>query len=177
MAIFGGALVLLVRSFRRGNIDLYIFSGLSALLFAHFFQNMFVFDSVTSYILFFSVLAWAHQASFAEALPEPKPEQSVPARISASGAVIAGISVLLVGYSLVVFNAKPIRAARSIINILIIGAQADSRGKVDALISESKRGIALNTFGTTEIREQASITGNNIFANIIIFNRNIMSYT
>ncbi|MFY9461682.1 MAG: O-antigen ligase family protein, partial [Candidatus Sungiibacteriota bacterium] len=163
LSVFGAALFLLLRSFIRGMIDKYAFAGLAGLLAAHFFQNNFVFDNLTSYLLFFAVLAWIHRTALSEAASKP---QYAPAKISPAALFLVGLSAVAVGYLLIVFNIKPVLASRSIIRSLVIANQPNPAGKVDSLIGELGRGVGFGTFGTTEIREQANQIGNAILSDV-----------
>lgn len=108
--------------------------------------------------MFFGVIAWVHQAS----LPEPEYVKTEPISLRNSLAALffVGIAIAVVGYSLFMFNIKPALAARSIIRALILTNRPDPAGKTDLIVEELRRGIKLNTFGTTEIREQANSIGN-----------------
>lgn len=177
LAIFGAALFLCFRSFQNGRIDRFMFAGVLALLSAHFFQNLFVFDNLTSYLMFFAVLAWVHRSSIGEggregdaaASPVLVPQKKeVP--ISSPPNMIVVFSVMLLAgvfavYAIFTFNIKPVRTASFIINALKAAANPDPAGKVDAVQEELSKGIGLNTFGTPEAREQANQIGNNIIQN------------
>lgn len=156
LAMFGTAFWLLLGAFRRGSIDRFTFSGFSAILSAHFFQNMFVFDNLTSYILFFAFLAYIHSTSprpLATGATAGSAPVAVSGGVQAAVAVLVGMGTLLTLY---VANIKPIHAARDILGALEESQRPEPAGKVDALMNTFKEGIALNTFGTTELREQVS---------------------
>lgn len=87
--------------------------------------------------------------------------------------LLAGV---FAAYTVFTYNVKPIRAARSIINALKIAGGPDPAGKADAIQEELGRGIKLNTFGTTEAREQANQIGNSIFQNPAIADQDKRKY-
>lgn len=165
LAMFGSALYLLFRALKKGAISRYTYAGFSALLAAHFFQNLFVFDNLTSYILFFSVLAYIHSASVSS-VPASASGKILPGsgKLSPVAVSLLGFIAVLIVYSIIFFNIQPMRTAGSIIQSLMIAAGPNPAGKVDALIGELRHGISLNTFGATELREQANQIGNNILA-------------
>lgn len=164
LGIYGTGFWLLARSWRRGVIAGATFSALGAVLAAHAFQNLFVFDNLASHLLFFAVLGFIH--THARSRQEPIGVKSGSARLSASARALPRsisytvglIVVVLLASSLWAANVKPMLAARAIIDALRLGSRPDPRGKVDLITAEFRRGIALNTFGTTEVREQASQT-------------------
>ena len=103
-------------------------------------------------------MAFIHSASLPDVSGERTPPVQ-PHKISPAAIFAVSFAAVLAGYSIFVFNVRPMNAARSIINALIIRAGSAPAGKVDALVAELQRGINLNTFGTTEIREQANQIG------------------
>lgn len=150
LAMFAAAGWLLLAGFRSGTFDTASFAALISLLAAHFFQVLFVFDNLTSYLLFFAVLAYIHVITRRQSARRIQPAR--PA-IAVSAAAVAGIAMLPLFY---LGNIKPIRAAQAILDALQINQSHPAAGKVDALTAEFERGIGRHTFGTTELREQAS---------------------
>ncbi len=167
VSLYGAGGWLLIRSFRRGVISGVTLSALGAILAAHAFQNIFVFDNLTSHLLFFAVLGFISSYSLAPqpeptasrrspTLPAAPPADLAPAARWGLGLFLALALALALWFSIM----KPIFAARAIIDALKVGARQDPRGKVDAAIAEFRRGIGYRTFGTTEVREQSSQTAN-----------------
>ncbi|MDO8500035.1 MAG: O-antigen ligase family protein [bacterium] len=161
LAMFGSALWLLFASFKSGKIDRFAFAGFSGLFSAHFFQNLFVFDNITSYIMFFSALAYVHSVAVFRADGSTDVKEGIISPVGAK-VVFPIIALVAAVYSILMFNIQPMRAAGTIINSLVIAVGSNPAGKTDALVKEIKRGIDLQTFGTTEIREQTNQIGNRI---------------
>lgn len=111
---------------------------LTALLIAYFIHNLFVFDSITSYILFFTLLAYiAHQG-------ETK-TKTIP--LSASGASV-GVILSVVGlYYLVIL---PFISSTVLIDALV----AQNQSKVSEALSSYQKAIKYGIVGTSEAREQ-----------------------
>lgn len=156
LAIFGTAVWLLIRLRRLGRLELLTFGILISLLAAYFFQNLFVFDNLTSYLLFFAVIAYIHSISRIR-ISHTTPVVSVHAGIQAGGTTLALIGFVFVLYF---WNIKPIGAAGDILSALTIAQRPEAAGKVDDIIAIFKHGIDLDTFGTTELREQVSQAAN-----------------
>lgn len=174
LSIFGTAIVLLYQTFRQSRIERYAFAGFSSLLGAHFFQNLFVFDNITSYILFFTVLAYAHSAAVGdgEAAKENRSIKLSPTHIFVGGSPLAISAIILaavaLGYSIFSFTIRPIMAARSILRTIIIEQRHEPAGKIDALVAEMKPSIAMGTFGTKEVRERAYLLSEKMLNDIMI---------
>ena len=137
--------------------DKAIFSGL---LSAYFFHNLFVFDNLTSYILFFSVLAYFHFL-FAE-------------RQSAEGAEISGtVSLVSPGFQILLIllviavsvvgvyflNVPPILS-----NISLIHALEYENFDASKALGFFKETFAYDTFGKAEARLQLLQAANGIIA-------------
>jgi len=58
LALFVLTILYLVRLYRRGKMDLYIFTGSIAILIGYFVQNLFIFDQPNVLIMFYLSLAW-----------------------------------------------------------------------------------------------------------------------
>lgn len=118
---------------------------LTGLVAGYFFQNLFVFDNIGSYILFFSLLAMIHTFS----------TQSWPHRVGKTFTFEQGTVnriivplVLIVGvFSLYFFNYRAVMASKTLIQAL---ATNDANKRYDLLVKT----ISYNSFGNAETREQ-----------------------
>lgn len=156
LAMYAAAFWLLVRSFRK-NMDSAKFGIVVSLLAAHFFQNLFVFDNLMSYLLFFAVLAFAHHAASEPPTAGRQPVIS-PAFVIPSGVRLAASAIVVAAFVLIFYfaNLKPIMAAKVILDALKTAQSSQAAGKVEESIAVFRKGLRLNTFGTTELREQVS---------------------
>lgn len=141
LAIFGAALYLLwTRGFSIAERSI-----LTGLLAAYFCHNFFVFDNVTSYILFGTVLAYIvfRSSTAAKRVVERRfvSENALP--YAALGALLLTVVVVPA------VNAKPLTA-----NMHILSAIAAQQGGALKNLEYFESAIALGTFGTQEAREQ-----------------------
>ncbi|OHB18007.1 MAG: hypothetical protein A2749_00235 [Parcubacteria group bacterium RIFCSPHIGHO2_01_FULL_45_26] len=127
-----------------------IFTGL---LSGYFFQNLFVFDNVTSYIIFFALLGYVHFRS--DESPWLKSKISagiIGERIHKVFVSYKDIFAVLIAVALVFgvyfVNVKPIMANRLMISSLFPHSIDSER------LSNIKKIFALKTFGSMETREQ-----------------------
>lgn len=161
LAMYAAALWLLIRSFRKKNMDSATFGIIVSLLAAHFFQNLFVFDNLTSYLLFFAVLAFAHHAAGEPRTAVSRPAFAIPYGVRPAASALAVAAFVLIFYFA---NLKPIMAAKIILDALKTAQSSQAAGKVEESIAVFRKGLRLNTFGTTELREQVSQTVNPVIA-------------
>ncbi len=159
LGMFAAAGWSLLRALRAGALDMTAFGVLASLLAAHSFQNVFVFDNLTSYVLFFGTLGYVHAVSVGAAGAEAPAAVAPPRRrrrAIAPGAAMGVMALAVAAWALVLWaaNIKPIRAAQATLNALAILQAHPPAGRVDAAMAEFGRGITLGTFGTTELREQ-----------------------
>jgi O-antigen ligase/tetratricopeptide (TPR) repeat protein len=123
-----------------------IFTGLLA---GYFFHNMFVFDNIMSYILFFSIAAYIHTHStlnreVANNTDESKKSNGL-SRIAIPVIIIAVIS------SLYFFNIKGIVTARTLIQA--ISPQA---GGLEVNLEKLEKALSYKTVGKQEVIEQTA---------------------
>lgn len=144
---------------RRRSIDAWIAVLMLAGLMSYFIQNLFVFDSLSTYLLFFIFLAFI---SYTIYLWKEEPEYaSVPHLKNNQGAffpfaqgkfiITAAILSILFFASFNYLHWKPIRASKLLIQGLSL---FQSRAPFPNVMAVFKEALALNTFGTTEVREQ-----------------------
>jgi len=164
LSIFVSALLIIRNLFKKKiftSATVGVFVGLFA---AYFIHNLFVFDNFTSYLMFFSVLAYLHWMFVTNNESQSKTYQPLPAvrqvKPTTSGLVrypIMAFTVVFIIFSIYAYNIKPMRAAASIIDALRAVTYSRSGDRVrnlDVGLEALKDGIARNTFVTTEIREQ-----------------------
>jgi len=140
---------------KRGSafsiVEKSIFTGLLA---GYFFQNIFVFDNLMSYVMFFSVLAYiesSRKGGAVEVVAKKKNDKN--AAVAPLDISIAPVAVIVVITLLYFFNAKPIAT-----NFMLIQAlQPQQKGPMVNL-ENFKKTFAYDSFGTGEGREQLSQT-------------------
>ncbi|KKW44135.1 MAG: hypothetical protein UY94_C0032G0009, partial [Parcubacteria group bacterium GW2011_GWA2_56_21] len=134
---------------KRDIFDVFERSILTGLLAAYFFHNLFVFDNITSYLLFVSVLAYI--AWRANAATAPAPLFATSSTPRGALPVVAACVVLVVWGVGWWVNAKPLQANRLLLQA--IAAQPEGVAKN---LEYFKEAIALGSYGTQEVREQLS---------------------
>lgn len=118
---------------------------LTGLLVAYFIYNLSVFDNITSYILFFMLLAYIHSISH---WPSKRIQET---KLNADMVVYVWtpLTVLVIGFVMYTSAIIPMRASATLINAL----QSKQEG-VGKNLELFKKALAYNTFGNAEIREQ-----------------------
>src|SRR3989344_3174027 len=143
LALFGSALFLVWKSNTFNSYERSILTGLLA---AYFFHNLFVFDNITSYVLFVSVLAyiaWRGSES-AQVLPMPSVSRNLLP-------VAAAFAVILVWGAAWYVNTRPLAANRALLQALAPHEEGLTKN-----LEYFKKSIAYGTFGMQEAREQLS---------------------
>jgi tetratricopeptide (TPR) repeat protein len=117
---------------------------LSGFLVAYLFSNLFLFDMVPSYLVYFSVLAYLHAS--ATRLPKAEERPGV-----GSPALWAVVLLLLFGtaWALYRLNVRPILAARAGRRAVALVAT-----RPPASLDEFRRALAYGTFADSAIRER-----------------------
>ena len=154
-SIWGAAIFVLIKGYRKKQfsaVEISLFSGLFA---AYAFHNLFVFDNLTSYFLFFSILGYLHFRGTEMSSPasEQMLNEKKPAKeIGVSSYLIITAAFIAVFFGLYFVNLKPLLACRQLLKTL---DQMQTKGTdVDYMLKEFDKVFSYNTFGTIEAREQ-----------------------
>lgn len=121
-------------------------SLLTGFLAAYFFQSIFVFDNLVSYLMFFTFLAMVHSMGSTDKIKVPLWMESKNIQ-----SVIASVFLVLSIGLLYVWNIKPIHAGQNLISALRI---ANSQGKPQESLMYFEKVFDSGTFAVTEAREQ-----------------------
>ncbi|MBT3283051.1 hypothetical protein HN375_02750, partial [bacterium] len=125
-----------------------IFTGLLA---GYFFHNIFVFDNIISYIMFFSVAAYIY--SHSTMIGEKEVVESNGENKTGIKQVATVFIIIAVIFSLYFFNIKGMASSKAI----IAGISPQAEG-VDANIASFEKASAYGVVGKQEIAEQAVTT-------------------
>ena len=144
LSIFITALYMLWKT--RDRVAGVVFLSLFAV---YFFHNLFVFDNLVSYLMFFAVLGFIHHRYIEMSPPYVETSVVFPKKVS----YLVSTTVIIVFPVFLYFvGVKPIRASNTLITALahisINGAQTD------LILSDFDKTISYRTLGTTEAREQ-----------------------
>lgn len=162
LSLFGTALYYLWRKTASSFsiVEKSIFTGL---LGGYFFQNIFVFDNLTSYVLFFSILAYFHsiygtswQASEIQAKGKMN---NIPKGVSSnaqSDVIFSPIVIIATVFILYFVNYHPIAANRDLISSL------QRQSDLGVNLAYFKKAIARDSFGTSEAREQLTMAASRV---------------
>lgn len=123
-------------------------SILTGLLFGYFFQNLFVFDNVTSYILFFSVIAYTHSRKVSQSVNAFTKEGVLINSSIANWFFVPAILALTL-FSFYFFNYKAYFASRALIEAITPYSEGVTKN-----LEFFKKALAYGSFGDSEIREQ-----------------------
>ena len=161
LSMFGVAIYTIWKKTDKLNFtltDQAIFTGMFV---AYFVQNIFVFDNLMSYTMFFTLLAYLHYGSKTTTV-------SVPTRkiVQASEdelffvQFISSVVLIVLIFSIYFLNIKPIFTSKALIQAL--STQDLKQGLV-----YFKKALSYKSFGSSELREQlvqrtASLRGSNI---------------
>ncbi len=146
LSIFACALYCL---WRRMNISLISKSILTGLFSGYFFHNLFVFDNIVSYIMFFSILAYIHnQTATKEIFPKNENKTKEP---KSTGLEHIYIPLIVLGFIFVSYfvNWKGFMASRELIEAI----RPQEKG-LSLNFDHFKKSLAYNSFGLSESREQ-----------------------
>lgn len=134
----------------------------------YFIHNLFVFDNVVSFILFFALVSFIHSEAI-----RAKNENDIPKDTPVSRPYIAAASIALVAlpfaFYMVVY--EPYKANASLLNALQINnglalAPMEAEQNVAKMLALFDTALAFDTLGKQEIREQMSSVAAGIIAGL-----------
>jgi len=136
-------------------IEKAVFTGM---LGAYFFHNLFVFDNLVSYIIFFSILAFLHFKNASGGISQKICSLEFSENTKN---IIVPVSVSVVGLIfLAYFNWAPFMS-----NKALIGAMQPKKSDANLIINNFQNAIGYNSLGTAEIREQLTTFSLSVAAN------------
>lgn len=147
LALFAGALIVIWKD-GNGRFSLVDKALLTGLLAGYIFHNLFVFDNVTSYIAFFSLLAYVYYMT--GAFREARARFFSFEKFETAHIIIAPLVVILFSVAQYHINVKPYRASRTLIDAMVLA----NGEQIESNIAQYKKVFAYNTIGKTEAREQ-----------------------
>jgi O-antigen ligase len=152
LSLFGCALYCIWR--RARALSVLEKSVLTGLLAGYFFQNLFVFDNITSLIYFFTILAFVESMSY----ESPIVEKKKGAKAEISGGVSEDISYVVSGGALVfalvliyVVNYAGYKQNTTLLRAL--SERSATLGTAHNLVL-FREALSYDSFGTSEVREQ-----------------------
>lgn len=122
-------------------------SLVTGLLAAYFFHNMFVFDNITSYIVFFSVLSYIHFRGVESKSDTPEEIH----KIFSHGTVriVASLIIIVTIFSLYALNGKGILTARGLLSALRPYQEGVTKN-----LEWYEKTLTYNSIGGQEVKEQ-----------------------
>ena len=136
--------------FRNIKIDFDLSVMLMALLLAHFIQNIFVFDVLSTFVILFSVFAVVAYIGQTDNNKNKKPAKFTDNFIIKI--LIIFITFILIILSINYFNLKPLEANKK----AILGLIHSSSSNLEQAIKYFNEAVAMNTYQNGEIRQKAA---------------------
>ncbi|MEK7560720.1 MAG: O-antigen ligase family protein [Patescibacteria group bacterium] len=160
LSLVASAFAMIFSMVRKNSLSFWEAAVLSGMFLAHFFQNVFVFENLNTYFLFFTFLAYVHRGG----MPDAKAIAQLSGRASPHLAGRAyALSCLALGVFLIggyQLHVKPIRESKALIHAL--SANNVKELTADAFIAVFQRALSYQSFGDTEVREQLVNLARNI---------------
>ncbi|MBI2024705.1 MAG: O-antigen ligase family protein [Candidatus Harrisonbacteria bacterium] len=148
LSLFTTYYVLFARGWKSGKVGKKEGLVLLVLPIAYFIQNLFVFDNINTYIIFFTLLAYVNNWE-SESIVERRDRVIAEIKPSLIALAVSGLIALPIVY---LANVKPALQARSIISGL--AATSSSKDPVGETLSAFEKALSYNTFGNGEALEQ-----------------------
>lgn len=154
LAIIVSALWMIWRNVRARASNILPGLILASVFLTHFLQNIFVFDNLNTYLLFFGFLAysdfWSNQSDD-QIIVEERAKVTSGRRNGVGFIFVSLLILIIVSISGYFLHAKPVLEAKSLIRALQLH---QAKAPMDVLINSFQKALSYSTFGDTEVREQ-----------------------
>jgi tetratricopeptide (TPR) repeat protein len=150
LLIFGYAFYLLFKNFRRSLIKRPEFAVIFTAIAAYFFQNLFTFDTISTYIIYFALLAYIDNLDPVKSGKYFQPKVNVePVKKGLKTVVTTFIALSIFLVAAFHLHYKPVRESRITQRISTSFPEYES---FFAVTDDFNRALSYNTFGDTEVR-------------------------
>jgi len=165
LAMYVTAFTAIIKGIKKQKVLFWSGAVVMAALLANIIQNLFVFDNLNTYLLFFAFLAYG--AFLTMSSEEKGKTHSVSSKVYARAHSVTIAVAIVAMLSIYFFSIVPINQAQALIQTLISYQQ---QVPMDKLIDSFKYALSYDSFGNTEVREQivninGSVVGNQRFSN------------
>lgn len=148
LGLFLSSFYYLLLKRRKYGFSVYDSSILTGLLAAYFFHNLFVFDNIISFILFFAVLGYVNNRVVAD-IEIPANEDLISADEDYKKPVFVAIILVAAIFSIYILNVPALLASRNLLGAF----QESSIGNFKGAFQKFKKSISYGSFGSTEASE------------------------
>ncbi len=131
---------------------------LTGLISAYFFQNLFVFDNLISYMIFFSMLAYVYSVKSKTSATVFSDKFNLNNQTIQN--IIASVSIVLFLFVIYSWSVKPILATKALLNAIAPEANGQYDYKKD--IDSFYKAISYDTFASAEAREHFIFLANKL---------------
>lgn len=159
LAIFGSAIAVLIKAIKNKAVQENEAVVIIIAITIYFIQNLFTFDNINTYIVFFALLAYVDNINmdYSSALLEYNHMLRKKAVIYPGIMFVALLSFVTVAYFV---NYKPIRQAQITKQSSVIPSEHEA---FTLLLDNFKRALSYRTFGDTYVRLQMTSVANIIY--------------
>ncbi|TSC78270.1 MAG: Uncharacterized protein G01um101433_304 [Parcubacteria group bacterium Gr01-1014_33] len=147
---------------RKSRVGAWTSLTLIGLFASSFFQNIFVFDNLNTYLLFFGFLGYTEYflgTDRRDVLDRAYTKTGRKNPLAWSGIPVMIFLFAVVSVWIYFFNIKPIQEGKALIRVLMV---INSDGSEEQLKNAFQEALAYDTFGNTEVREQIAAIGREI---------------
>lgn len=174
ISIFGAAFYSLRKGFIKESLPGFEVTIVASALVAYFIQNLFSFDTINSYMIFFTLLAYIDNRSTMEGRASKSATidtVSVNNRLRYVGAVI--LVLLSAGPVIYYLNYKPIKQSQMSMEISINFPQSES---FETVLNDFRKSLSYQTFGDEDLRERMLFVSRFIINNKLFHEKGALEF-
>jgi len=151
LAIYGTAFYILLHNFRRKIISKNEAVIITTAIIVYFIQNLFSFDSISSYLIFFALMAYIDNIESMKITPDLNSNDNVNLKKTGMKSLLVTISALIIfAITSYYINYIPIKKIRLYSNISMSLSKYES---FPTLLMDLNKALSYRAFGDTYIRD------------------------
>ena len=166
LSIFGAAFYVLRRALQKKAVSKNEAFAIATALAAYFFQNLFIFDTINTYLLFFALLAYIDNIDNTRQAPDLKDViNREKSRIKPAGITL--LALLIFAPAFYYLNYKPIKVSQW---ALRISSSFERKYSFPDVLDDFNNILSMQTFGDADARERMRYASEKIIS-LKLFNR------
>jgi O-antigen ligase/tetratricopeptide (TPR) repeat protein len=150
LAVFGTAFYILWTAYQKKRVSKNEALIIATALTVYFIQNLFIFDTINTYLIFFTVLAYIDSIDYSGSATDIDLRNIISKKVKIKSVSAALLALLVFSVGSYYINYRPIRESQLIVRISASSTGIDS---YPALLEEFNNALSLETFGDEQLRQ------------------------
>ncbi len=150
LAIYGTAFYIIGTAYQKKAVSKNEALIIITLLIGYFIQNLFSFDTINTYLLFFTVLAYIDSYAYSGSATDPNLKKVISNKVKFMSVSIAALAILACSGMSYYINYKPMKESKMYVRI---SANVSNHNSFAVLLKEFNNALSIQSFGDSLVRQ------------------------